>query len=418
MQRLVLSEKKLLQRYGCLPLPKQGCLVIDWPRNRMNELRAPQVLLRLVFRQYEAGSLFCLATEVSTSRIRPSYSYCPLNPESPSHMKFVSRVLSTGTLDCLFYSEATRKMIRVVIPSSQLLVMKGVFDLGRSVGQESANRKASFTKTVAELERGFRLPELFLYLFPETTFMSLRSALGEAAKGVDVERRKQAREFLEETLRIIRKLKSKSDQPAQDWLELCRVSCNIYSDLRREYRADPESTLQLVSNIISVTSSEDFALGKQGIKIIDSFLELFERTAERSQAQVEDPAKEIQAISDDIRTRVRAGKGISLAFVQRIALLLGLDLRGIPGRGRSDYSLAYELKASGLSWSKVTRKAFSLSNEFKGEFGTKDFEKLTSDQVALLEQRIRMGVASYAQSTGLPYPLPSGRAIKASREEN
>ena len=100
-----------------------------------------------------------------------------------------------------------------------------------------------------------------------------------------------------------------------------------------------------------------------------------------------------------------ASSGISKDTAAKFFRLIGLEVGGRPGRPSKDYSREYDLKASGLSWSNVARRALEEKPEIKEEFGGRTFQSLSFQERTNLTNRIREGVRSYAERTSRPFPI-------------
>jgi hypothetical protein len=101
--------------------------------------------------------------------------------------------------------------------------------------------------------------------------------------------------------------------------------------------------------------------------------------------------------------------GIPKHMASKLLEQLGLEVGGQPGRPRKDYARAYELKASGHTWSEVARISLEEDSELCDEFGLLGYDSLDFRQQEALKGRIREGVRSYAERAGKPFPIrPEG----------
>jgi len=107
--------------------------------------------------------------------------------------------------------------------------------------------------------------------------------------------------------------------------------------------------------------------------------------------------------------RLSAGQGLSIKAVINLLSQIGIPLGGTPGRHPRDYSREYKWKASGLSWTEVTRKSLLENPDMRDEFAGKDFDSLDFRQQEALKHRIEVGVKSYAERAKKPFPIePEG----------
>ncbi len=114
----------------------------------------------------------------------------------------------------------------------------------------------------------------------------------------------------------------------------------------------------------------------------------------------------LAAVNQALRI-IGSGRGLSFTLLQSLLVPFRPLLSSAPGRPTKDYSREFDWKVSGSSWTNVARKSLSEGLELQQEFGGRDFDSLTFEQQELLRNRIRVGVTSYAEGIGKPFPIES-----------
>jgi hypothetical protein len=170
-----------------------------------------------------------------------------------------------------------------------------------------------------------------------------------------------------------------------------------------------EGLAKFVRNALATLSRQQLDALAQLVALIVALYKLpFKESSEHKQQQ--SASTSIPAIPElpvGLATLVQsmAASGISKDTASKFFDSIGLEVGGKPGRPAKDYSREYELKASGLSWTKVASQVLEENAVIREEFAGRNFQSLTFQERENLTNRIREGVRSYAERAGKPFPI-------------
>jgi hypothetical protein len=181
------------------------------------------------------------------------------------------------------------------------------------------------------------------------------------------------------------------------------MSLLVLLDLQKHFE-DSENFGRFLANIITVHSpKEDYQQLETAILLFKALFRLMDDVTDDTQQ--EDNSARLESDFRDVLERLSAGQGLSIKAVINLLSGIGIPLGGQAGRPARDYSREYGWKASGMSWTEVTRKSLLENPETRDEFGGRDFDNLNFRQQESLKHRLEVGVKNWAERTGMPYPI-------------
>lgn len=343
---------------------------------------AAEVFARLVAIQTKAGLVMLLAMEISASRILPQYCYFPFDPTDQKHRAYLSDIVSHGEIRLSFYT-GRRFFFRSHTLDSFLRKRASEIYM-HAVNTVSETRfECNFELSLQEIERWVRIPHLLAHILSGTDLTEIAERVEEAAHNVPDGKKTVGRRLAQDAVEKLAPYYERHRAALFDKLALLRSGLLYLEDIERTFTHDSVRLTQLFGNALASTFSDsDLEKANTGLKFLSALLPAMKSSGE--------PAAPTGGISQD--------------SLNRFLELLGIKIGGTAGRPVKDYSKAYDLKASGFSWRKVSRQIFDDDSELRTEFGVDVHEKLSFEQKQKLSNRIREGVRSYAKRAGLVFP--------------
>lgn len=400
-------------------MAKETTLYIEWPKDRLEEAMNAPILVRFACPKLESGPVFCLALEISPSRILPRYCYYPFDLTRSAHRKALETIFEKGLLRCIF-AGASKVQDRIVpIPSPHVPKMLALYKEALERLEELKPIGYDFGKALAELEAIDRVPDYFARIVSENELGDRIETIREDAEEVPPEKRELARQFFEGLFEVLRTRYPGEVRSIFDNLEAYRGFVQIVSDLYRDHGEDYQVTVHVLGDLAAITSEKEELENLSPLpRALDSFCDLLERVRSSPKADRIEIFHRLAAVLEEIRSHLASGAGLSQKVLLGAFALLGPRIRAKPGRRPQDYSHEYDSKASGLSWAEVAKQALKSRPELREEFGNRTYEDLELRQQLALRQRIRIGVDSYARRMKKPLPPRSVTPTETGGEVN
>jgi hypothetical protein len=399
-------EKQNFERFGCTFRARPGIFCIDWRGNNLDQASRSKIFATLGTVKTEAAPLVILAFEISPVQPLPHYCYFPFDLTNQVHMKYLSRVTHTGEIKICFVAnkrivERTHQLTPYLRSRVAELYAEALQDL-----EKSGAEPYDFEGAVPMLERSVRIPELLTRVISEDDFPEILKRIKHEVQLAPPEKREFASRIVQEALEAFKPWYGDNNQAVLNNLQFTRRALVSIADLHR-LLADNSArdvTEFLSDGIAASFSQADLENLNEWLKVIISVFNIYVRVEPTLEPQDSTMVPQLPRGLGDAFQLIATGRGISLGSLRKFGELLGLEIGGKPGRPTKDYALEYSLKASGLSWSKVTRQTLRENSELCEEFGGREFDSLTFEEREGLMNRIRQGVNSYAERVGKPLP--------------
>jgi hypothetical protein len=399
--RTLQTDKRMQARYGCVVRPPDSSFLIEWPDALLGSLSTTKAVIRPIYSTSETGSVLCLALEISPIRFLPRYCYYPFDVSRKPHRTALDSILASGRITCIFCANRSTQKREFQIASSQLDRIKGLREIALADTTKLKAGSLDFDKSVATLEITERLPQYFIYVFPDHSLSEKRAEIARNAKAISQETRALSAELIQG---IFTRFRSESDiTSALEGLDDFITVLIAVADLKREFQGDADELIQCVSDLVASTTDAATLseLGKFPL-LLDLTIGMGKKL--RAGLEHDAGASIVPRVADamsKLRRSLGNNSGPSIGEIVGAAQSLGIKSR--LGRPREDYSRAYELKQSGLSWSEVARQLLTTDPRIKEEFRDKTYDQLDYRDQVSLRNRIRNGVRAYLQrSTSNP----------------
>jgi hypothetical protein len=409
MQLSTLDRSNLI-RYGCTLLSERNLICMQWGPKPLDVAASASIVVRLIHTEWASGPLLCLAFEISINRALAQYGFLPLDLTNEDHAAYLSRLLTEGKIELSLIGDSD-EINRVYQLSARR--REGIAELRKRtiVGLSELPAQAyDFEKCVGEFEQRIRLVDYFQYVLTESELRKVIDLSAEKAASVAPEQRAQAAILANELLEVF--------QPRYDFIKReffprlpqIRQSFLFIMDLQKYFQGESEGLTKFLTNIIAAHApKKDHAQLQTAILLFKSLFRLMDDV--KYDAQRGENSRTLESDFREVLGRLAAGQGLSIKALINLVSGIGIPLGGQPGRPPRDYSREYDWKASGISWTAVTRKSLVENPEMRDEFGGRDFDSLDFEQQESLKHRIEVGVKSYAERVGKTFPIerPSTR---------
>jgi len=408
--RITNREKLNLERFGCTLKESTGVFLIDWKGKRAGLAQSANIFACLACIRTKAGPIVLLAFEISPTRPRPDYFYFPFDLNSKSHRNCLSRLTNTGEVR-LSLVDGSRSCNRTHELTPYLRSRAGEVYAEASQLYESADRnKYDFNHALTLAERRVRIPQLVHRVLLDDTLHEMSENIEEAIKAVPSENRDRANDIVRVAADAFTPYYQNNRKVLLENLFVGQFGLTCIIDFHRMFADNSVGLTKFISDTLAATLSGqqlDALSELVGFVVAASNLRFKEPTERKEQPSSAILVPAIPELPVGLATLVQSmgASGISKDTARKFFDLIGLEVGGKPGRPTKDYSREYELKASGLSWPKVARRALEGNPEIREEFGGRTFQALSFQEKANLTNRIREGVRSYAERAGRPFPI-------------
>jgi hypothetical protein len=397
-------DRSSLARFGCTLLPRESLIGIAWGPKPLSVAAAANILARLIHTEWATGPLLCLAFEISCSRALAQYCFLPFDLTNEEHVRYISLFIKEGKIDLSFLGDSG-EINRVYEISARRCA--GMAELHkRAIATLSAlpMQAYDFEKCVGEFEQRHRLVDYFQYVVTDSDLRQLIELSAEKAANVAPEQRTQAAILANEFLDVFQPKYDFIDREFLPKLPDIRRSFLFILDLQQHFQGKSEGLTEFLTNLIAAHApKEDYAQLQTAILLFKSVFRLMDDV--RNDARQGQNVSTLETDFRDVLEHLAAGKGLSIKAVLNLVSGVGIPLGGQPGRPPRDYSREYDWKASGLSWTEVTRKSLVENPEMRDEYRGREFDSLDFEQQESLKHRIEVGVKSYAERVGKLFPI-------------
>lgn len=398
------AEKQNLDRFGCTFGERTGVFYVDWRGKDVAQAANAEIFARLVYIKNERGPIVLLACEISAVRPLPHYCYFPFDLRKQVHRKYLSRFAETGEIRFRFLAnKETFDLTHRLTPYLRVRTSEIYAEILQEWGTYKSNQY-DFDGALQLLERHLRVPFFLDRVLLEGSLHEIKAKITEAVQTVSNENRELARRIVGEAAGAFLPYYQSNGKALFERLDGIRLGVTCMIDLRRIFADSPGGLTEFLSDGLAGTFSRKELEGLSDVlKLVLSFIKLPFR--EQSSSPTEAPST-IPVLPPGLVDLFQSMvvSGIPKNAASRVFELIGLEVGGKPGRPPRDYSAEYNLKASGLSWTEVTRQRLRESSELREEFGGREFESLTFEEREGLMNRIRQGVTSYAERVDMPLP--------------
>lgn len=403
--RLTKATMLALVRFGCAFVVKENLICVSWEKQRREQIAPAKVVTRLFCPQTASGPLLCLGFEISTTRILANYCWYPFNPADGRHRKYLSSIFAKGTVRLSFLANPRPIARTVELSPRQRLRMADLYRKTLNEFKAFPVNTYDFTRAVAEVEKSWRLVDLFQYVVTEEEMSRIIVSSAEGAGRVSPEHRSETKTIANELLEVFRPQYDNFIREYIDQIPALRRNFLFMLDLHREFEGDYEKFARFVANVIAAHTPKEESRGLQTATLFfKSIFKLISDMKESSSNPNESVDTKIQDDFRDLMTRIAGGQGVSIKSLLNLLSAIGFPLGGKPGRTPKDYSNEYALKAAGKTWAELSAGILEKDPETAEEFGGRKFKALTFEEKALLKNRVREGVRSYASRMNKPFP--------------
>jgi hypothetical protein len=397
-----------LERFGCAFKESTGVFDVDWKHRRAAQASNANIFACLSRVGTTSGPIVLLAIELSSVRPLPNYCYFPFDLKRKQHRDYLSRLTTTGEIRLnLLTGKATTNRTHQLTRCLQLRVAEAYEEALQEYGMIEGN-KYDFDSALQLVERHVRIPELLNRLLLEDTLHELSGKIEEAIQTVPNENRELAKRTVRALAEAFLPYYQNNRKAFLENLRHARNGATVVIDLHRMFADDPAGLAKFFSDAMAATfSREQLGILAEQATLVVSLSKLLSLREQLSQSSATEVMPTIPALPAGLAGLFQsmAASGISKDAPRKLFELIGLQVGGKPGRPAKDYSREYDLKASGLSWSKVARRALEDNAELREEFAGRAFQSLSFQEQENLTNRIREGVRSYAQRAGRPFPI-------------
>jgi hypothetical protein len=405
-------DRQNFARFGCTLLPKQGLICINWDKDRQKQVSFANIIVRGLHGRLSSGPVFCLAFEISITKMLPQYCFFPFDLKNKDHRNYLLHSFKKQKLELCFLADSRqiRRTHELSVKGSAKIA--GVFELACSDFKRLPRGKYDHWAGVAEFEQRVWLPEVFDRVLSESEFHQMIDNFRLQAAKVPPEQRARATKIANDLLEAFRSRAEGfiSDQIKQ--FTTYRRALLFCSDLNREFEDDYPRFSQFISDVFTVhAASQPLGEIENLIAILKSVFNLADllKTTPREE---EESRNQLSAQFREIMDRAAGGRGLSINSIKGFLSIIGIPIGGSPGRNPEDYSAEYELRAAGFTWRQIAQHKLENNIETREEFGGRAYQDLSFKEQETLKHRIREGVRSHAKRTGNVLPAQkTGRSL-------
>jgi hypothetical protein len=403
-------EKQSLNRFGCILKENTGVFLVDWKGKREVHALSANIFACLACIQTIAGPIVLLVLEISQVRPLPHYFYFPFDLKSKTHRKWLSRLTSTGAVRLSLITGKRSCNRTHQLPPYLRLRASEIYAEALQQYESLEHDKYDFNHALQLMERHVRVPQLVHRVFLEDTLREMSERIEEAIKAVPSEDKARADDIVRMAAEAFGPYYRSNRKTLLDNLHAAQFGLTCIIDMHRMFVDNPKGITKFLSDTLAA------ALPRQQLDVLAELVAFvvaasklpFKAPAEhKEQASTTALVPTIPELPAGLATLIQSipASGISKDTASKFFDLIGLEVGGKPGRPTKDYSREYELKASGLSWGKVARRALEDNPEIREEFGGRTFQSLSFQERTNLTNRIREGARTYAERSGKPFPI-------------
>lgn len=403
-------EKLNLERFGCTLRESTGVFLVDWRGKCAAHALSANIFARLACFRTRTAPVVLLAIEISSVRPLPLYFYFPFDLKSKVHRKCLSRLTSTGEIRLhLLNGKRSCKRTYQLTPYLRLRASE-IYAEALQVYESIEHNKYDFVSGLRTVEHHVRIPQLLNRVLLEDTVREISDGIKEAIQAVPNETKELARKSIRAAEEAFSPYYRNNRKAFLETLYAAQLGATCVIDVHSLFVDNSEGLAKFLTDVLAATLSRQ-QLGALAelvaLVVASSKLPFKEPTEHKEQPSTTELTPTIPEPPPGLATLVQsmAASGISKDTASKFFQLIGLEVGGKPGRRTKDYSREYELKASGLSWTKVARRALEDNPEIREEFGGRIFQSLSFQERTNLTNRIREGVRSYAERAGRPFPI-------------
>jgi len=391
-------------------------LCIDWRGKNAEQASTAKIFARLAGIKTGDGPIVLLACEISLVRPLPQYCYVPFDLKNRAHRNFLDVLTKTGEIKLGFVSG--RRLIRRTHRLNSALLSRSA-EIYAEMLQELKTYgidKYEFERALQLFERWVRIPELVERLLTEDDLPELSSRINDAVQAMPREDRDFAKRIAGEGADAFGPYLERGSKASSDFPQMIRRGL-IYSDDLRLLGEDALRLKEILGDALAASfSRSELEALDEWRKFIFSIFSMFPGSGLQSEPAAATIVPSPPAGLIDVLEGIIPHRRISLTSLKKLATLLGLEVKGMPGRPSEDYSREYELRVSGLSWSQLARQMIVESPELHAECAGLDYDSLERGRQEVIVNRIRQGVTAYAKRVGKPLPAQSDTSEAAPPE--
>ncbi len=255
--RLTKTSKLELVRFRCAFLPKENLICVSREKEPQEQIARANVVTRLFRPQTASGPLLCLGFEISTTRILANYCWYPFNPADSSHRKYLSSVFQKGTVRLSFVANSRRITRTVELSLRQRKRMADLYRKTMTDFKAFPVKTYDFTRAVAEVEKSWRLVDLFQYVVTEEEMGRIIVSSAKDAGRVSPESRTESEQITNELLAVFRPNYDNFIREYIDKIPNLRRSFLFMLDLHREFEGNYERFARFVADVIAAHTPKE-----------------------------------------------------------------------------------------------------------------------------------------------------------------
>jgi len=351
-----------------------------------------------------SGLLFCIAFEISSTKLLPQYCFFPFDLKNKDQRNYLSRACKKQEIELCFLADSREIRRTHQLSVKESAKIAGIFELACTEFKKVPKAKYDYATAVAEFEQQIRVPEVFDRVLSESEFRQMIDDFRLQAEKVSPEQRAKATKITNDLLEAFRSRAEGFISEQIKQFAAYRRALLFLSDLHREFESDYAGFCQFASDVFIVTSaSKPLGELENLVAILKSVFNLADLLKKVPQADEESRNQLLLTEFREIMDRAAGGRGLSISSIKDFLSMLGFP-GGSPGRNPGDYSAEYDLRAAGLKWRQVAQHRLENDINTRKEFGNRAYEALTYKEQETLKHRVREGVRSYAKRTGKVFP--------------
>lgn len=395
-------DRSNLLRFGCTFLAAEHVLYVSWPEERRAEALSASIIARLINGNYETGPVLAIAFEISPTKALPHYRFFPFDPSNETHKEFLASLLSEQKIHLRFWTDNNQVDRTYDILPRHSRKMSELFQVAIASAQTLDSKKYDFATSVAEFEKNLRIVDYFDYIIPDRDLPRIIESIRAKAAAATSEQKELGRGTAHEFLKALQPLFAAGFDKYLERMPSYYRQLLFLTELSDEFGGDYLQVAQFIGDSITANVKQDDLLNHGTLMLLLQSLGtvLGHSIAANTERLSPEQDRELR----QILTRRLSGQGISVASLQSAAAMLGVELGGRPGRTGGDYSVEYELKASGNKWREVAEHALQNDPEIRQEFGNRRYGQLDQIEKLRVTHRVKERLRAYAQRTGRPFP--------------
>lgn len=402
--RITSLDRENLAHFGCTLLSKQRLICIQWSKHRQKQVALASFFVRAIYAPLSNGPLFCLAFEISPTKILPQYCFFPFDLKNKDHRKYLSHAFKKEKIELCFLADSRQIRRTHQLSVKDSAKIGGIFELACTEFSKFPKGKYDYAAAIAEFEQNIRLPEIFDRVLSEYEFCEIIENFRVQAEKVPRQQREKAIKIANDLLEVVRSRAEGFISEQIKQFTNYRRTFLFFSDLHREFENDYPRFSQFISDVFA-TKTADKSLEEIEnltaiLKAVFNLADLIKKTPEAD----EESRSRLLAAFLDIVNRAAGGRGLSINSIKGLLSMIGLPIGGSPGRSPEDYSAEYESRAAGLTWRQIAQHKLENDIDTREEFGNRAYKALTYEEKETLKHRVREGVRSHAKRTGKVFP--------------